>query len=317
MRRFLMGVALMVGLLVGGMSAFAQKDLTKDPLPFPADGAGWAALSSEEVVALIRQPGGLQDFAGKIVVFARGEIERELGPQISAYGEQISLAWENTLTRVITVVLGGLLLWWPHRFHFASWFFIGIVVGVVVAQTEATSALMLEVFPDEPAMRTGILGILVAAGLVALISGVSLGFFAFVLAGAAGWLAGALIGADVFNSGVFNLAVPEVYGPAIVMSILTAIAFGRSSKLIAAVIGAALVVAALRLSPSLIPLIGIGALAFSLIRTQYAKAFKRENLESLTLSEGKVNLGGNDRKHLHGLSPEMKDDSANSPFKAL
>jgi hypothetical protein len=310
-------VVLMVGMF-GTWSVSAQKELNKDPLPFPTDGAGWMALSSENIVVLLQSPGGVQDFALKVGTYVWEEFQREAGPEFERLSEQAETAWDSTLTRVVTVILGGLLLWLPHRLYGVSWLFIGIVAGVLLVQTDSAAALLTEIFPDDVEFRTGVVGVIIAIGLVSLMSGIGLGVIFFIVAGASGWFAGALLGADILNNGVFDLASPLVYVPAIAMSIAMAVAVGRSSRLIATMIGAALVVAALRLAPSLIPVIGIAALIVSLARTKYAKAFRRERLDSLNLSEGKVTLEGNSgRKHLHGLSPEMQDDSNNSPFKAL
>ncbi|GEM_PF-2426272 len=317
MRRILVLSVLTVLLVWGASSALAQKPLTKDPLPFPVDGQAWAALDSEQVVYFLQQPGGLQDFFDKVFPEAWANLQNEYGPRVDAFGGQISLAWDSTLTRIVTVLLGGLLLWLPHRLHIVGWLFVGIVVGVVLAQTEAAAALMTEIFPDEPSLQTGIVAAVVTVVLAGLAIGIGSGLLFFVLMSASSWLAGALIGAQFFNNGVFDLAVPEVFVPAIIFSIMMAIAVGRGTKLVAALIGATLVVVALRLSPSLIPLIGIVAMGISLIRTEYTKSFKREKLQSLNLDEGKVSLTDPSRKHLHGKTPEMDDDSDNSPFKAL
>lgn len=318
MRRFALLCVLFVLVSFGVWSVSAQKELQKDPLPFPTDGAGWLALSSEDIVQFLRSPGGLEDFTGKVVTYAWEEFQKEVGPEFETFTAQAQIAWDATLTRVVTVFLGGLLLMLPHRLHFASWLFIGLVIGVLLVQTDAATAILRDIFPDDPEMRTGIIGIVLLIGVSGLISGFGFGLLFFILAGASGWLAGALLGADLLNNGVFDLASPMVYAPAIALSILMAIAVGRSSKLVAAMIGAALVVAALRLSPALISVIGLSATIVSLARTKYAKAFKREQLQSLSLNEGKVTLEGNKgRKHLHGTAPEMKDDSSNSPFKAL
>lgn len=321
MRRMMLVI---LGLLIGVFGVWtisAQSGpVGRDPLPltFPEDGAGWMNLSQEQLVLLLQMPGGIQDFATKVGTQAWEEFQREAGPEWERLTAQAGTAWEATLTRVVTVVLGGILLWWPHRFYALSWFFVGLVVGVFLVQTSAADAFLAEVFSGEPELRAGIIGAVLGVGLIGLLSGISLGLGFFVLALVAGWLAGALLGADFLNNGVFDLNSPLVFAPGIVFSILTAVAVGRSGKLIACLIGAAMVVAALRLSPPLIPVIGIAALIVSLARTKYAKSFRREQLDSLNLSEGKVTLEGNKgRKHLHGTTPEMRDDSNNSPVKSL
>ena len=317
MRRIVILSLLTTLLVFGAFSALAQKGFQKDPLPFPTDGEGWMALSGDELSAYLQNPGAIQDFAAKVFPYMWEDLQRQFKPQIDAFGGEAGVAWDSTITRVVTVLLGGLLLWFPHRLHVVGWAFIGIVIGVVLVQTNAAGALMTEIFPDEASLQTGIAAVVITIALLGLSAGITLGLFFFVIMSASGWLAGALIGASLFNNGLFDLSSPTVFVPAILFSILMAAAVGRSTKLVAAMIGAALVVAALRLSPSLIPLIGGSALVVSLIRTRYAKSFKREPLQSLTLGEGKVSLTDTSRKHLHGKTPEMDDDSDNSPFKAL
>jgi len=317
MRRMIVLVLLTVLWAWGASSALAKKPLAKDPLPFPTDGQAWAALDTEQVMYFLQQTGGIQDFTDKVVPQAWANLQSEFGPRFDAFGDQVGIAWDSTLTRVVTVLLGGLLLWLPHRLHVVGWLFLGIVAGVVLVQTDVATALMTEIFPNESALQTGLPMVAITILLVALMGGISSGLLFLALMSASAWLAGGLLGAELFNSGVFDLTSPAVFVPAIAFSIMMSIAVARGSKLVAALIGAALVVAALHLSASLIPLIGIVAIVISLIRTRYAKAFKRETLPSLSLEEGKVLLTNPARKHLHGTSPEMNDDSDNSPFKAL
>ncbi|MCU0476388.1 MAG: hypothetical protein MUC99_09810 [Anaerolineae bacterium] len=321
----LIGAALVLltaalGLVSAQSSGGRETPINPDqPLPFPTDGQGWLALSESEFFALMQRPEALSEFASvglpTFIEELRDSFMSEFSLEWENFSTDLQTAYDTTLTRLLMIALGALLLIWPHRLHYVTWLLVGAVVGALVAQTGALETLMANAFPDEAALQSGVLGVVVGFALVGLFASLVGSIVFFSAMTFSGWLAGGLLGASQLNGGIFDLGQPTVLVPAIVMGILMAYAAGRSGRLIAIVVGAGLVVLALRWQPAAaVPILIVSFLAM-MLRTNWRKSFKRQPLNQLNLREGEVALEGQNRPTQSGRKAQtVSDDSDNSPI---
>lgn len=319
MRRLvILGVVLLM--TVWGAVAQSAGPRGSDPLPLPPNPEAWLDLSQEELLEILQNPDALGIFFADVAPLVLEEMRAEIAPQLDQFSGELGVAWESPITRAVLGILGLLLLALPHRLNFFAWFFIGIVAGTVVVQTGAANAILEGAFPGEQQLQTGIVGVVVALGLVTMTVGFSLNlvyFLGFVLAGG---LAGALIGAQVLNGGILDFTVPVVTVPAIIGSIAMSYAAGRGYTLLAAILGGVMLALALGLSPVFGLLLAAISIVVMLARTRYRKAFQRKPIDRLDLEEGRVHLEGQNKPKRAGDPATIKtmhDDSNNSPFKTL
>ncbi|MCU0466694.1 MAG: hypothetical protein MUF38_19270 [Anaerolineae bacterium] len=319
MRRLMM-LGLLLFVTVWGVAAQSAGPRGSDPLPLPPNPEAWLDLSQEELLEILQNPDALGIFFADVVPLLLEDMRAEVAPQLEQFNEELGVAWQTPITRGVLGVLGLLLLVLPHRLNFLGWFFVGIVAGTVVVQTGAANAILQNVFPGEQQLQTGIVGVVIALGLVAMTVGFSLNlvyFLGFVLAGG---LAGALIGAQVLNGGILDFTTPVVIVPAVIGSIAMSYAAGRGYTLVAAVLGGIMLAVALGLPLAFGLLLAAISMVVMLARTRYRKAFQRKPIEKLDLEEGRVRLEGQSKPKRPGDPATMKtmhDDSNNSPFKTL
>lgn len=320
MRRLvILGVVLLMTVW-GAVAQSAGPSGGGDPLPLPPNPEAWLDLSQEELLEILQNPDALGVFFSDVVPLLLEDMRAEIAPQLDQFSGEIGVAWQSPITRAVLGILGLLLLALPHRLNFFAWFFIGIVAGTVVVQTGAANAILEGAFPGEQQLQTGIVGVVIALGLVAMTVGFSLNlvyFLGFVLAGG---LAGALIGAQVLNEGILDLSTPVVMVPAVIGSIAMSYAAGRGYTLLAAVLGGVMLAVALGLSPVFGLLLAAISMVVMLARTRYRKAFQRKPIDRLDLEEGRVHLEGQSKPKRPGDPANirtMHDDSDNSPFRTL
>lgn len=294
---------------------FVVKEQTGQPIPFPTDGQGWLTLSESEFFALFQQPNAFNEFVAVGLPAVLEDVRAELGEQFTVYTQQAQAAYETDLARIVLVVVGGLLLTFPHRLHILTWLLVGAVAGVLFVQTDAAQDALRSIAPDEPELRAGVVGLVVAFAFGTLFISTVSGLIFFVGSTLAGFLAGGLIGAQLFNDSILDLGQPTVLIPAIVFSVLMGYAVGRGSRLVAIVVGGLMVVLGLRWGVGLVLPIALVSFVAMMLRTQWRRAFKREPLNQLNLREGEVRLEGQNRPTQSGRKSQIiSDDSDNSPI---
>jgi hypothetical protein len=226
-------------------------------------------------------------------------------------------ATSSTLTRVVALVLGLIVLVFPDKSKVWAWVFVGIVIALVLVQIPLGEDIKRDISSgaDMRFMRNEPIGSLVFVGFGALM-GLSLltplFYFGMIAAGA---LAGAAL-ATQLGGGTVEPALVTV--GAFVGFILTTIAVSRAGMLIPLAVGAALVVFAAGLSPALmLPLIALGGFVAMSRSARFRQLRQREALPRLQLKEGKVVVGNDrlDERHLHEINPVMADDRDNPLIK--
>ncbi len=257
----------------------------------------------------------------QIISDAYIEFADEYGERIEENVDALPAAVSATVTRVLALVLGAVLLIFPDRTKVWSWMALGAVLGLIVAQIPLGDAVRLELFrgnfsflSEEEVSTLGLVVVGAFAGLALLTPAF------YVVATGAGALAGAAIAAQATGGpGGANVTAAALAGGAVIGFVLMTVVVSRIGILVPLAIGAGLVVLAAGLSATVALPIMIVAGFVAVARSAKGRQFrKRENLPSLELKEGKVDFDQNTRKprqHLHEVLPAMADDRDNPLIK--